>query len=340
MHNYYYMSMQETVVGHVLAGASAPDLSRCATVSHTWRHAVAAIISTRRADLSRRTESVPVECVNHVDGEPFPDCDYSSSCVPHESVRMLLEGTETAGCACESGCLSSCTCLAVAGGVPAYDSCGRLAVLRAQTQTLRPPPVMVFECTERCRCRADCVNRVVGHGMRVRLQVFKTSSCGWGVRVLEPLQRGAFVCEYAGELLASSEAKHRRAAAPTGPNYLMVVNERRQGGDGDGAPCSLRTIIDPTVRGNVGRFLNHSCRPNLMHQVVRVGSVVPRVAFFCLRDIAAGEELTFRYGDDGEDEQPAAATPPTARGSRRCECGEEGCRGFLPADREFEADVT
>ena len=158
------------------------------------------------------------------------------------------------------------------------------------------------------------------------------------MRALEALQRGSFLCEYAGELLSSSEAKHRRAsAAASDPNYLMLVNERRLGGDGDGSPCSLRTIIDPTLRGNVGRFLNHSCRPNLMHQAVRTGSVVPRVAFFCLRDIAVGEELTFRYGDDGDD--GAAAAMPAAAGSRRCECGEAGCRGFLPADREFEGDA-
>ena len=43
------------------------------------------------------------------------------------------------------------------------------------------------------------------------------------------------------------------------------------------------------------RFINHSCAPNLGMTTVRVDSVLPRFAFFALRDIEGGEELTFSY---------------------------------------------
>ena len=90
----------------------------------------------------------------------------------------------------------------------------------------------------------------------------------------------------------------------------------------------LRTIFDPAARGNAGRFCNHSCEPNLAPHPVRVGSAVPRLALFALRDVAAGEELTFAYGDAADEAAADAdATPP-----RPCLCGAAACRGALPFD--------
>lgn len=44
-----------------------------------------------------------------------------------------------------------------------------------------------------------CQNRVVQHGPQVRLQVFKTEKKGWGVRCLDDIDRGTFVCIYSGK---------------------------------------------------------------------------------------------------------------------------------------------
>ena len=79
-------------------------------------------------------------------------------------------------------------------------------------------------------------------------------------------RRGEFVCEYAGELLSSAEAARRQRRAV--PNYIFVVREHSRSG-------TWRTIIDPTHTGNVGRFANHSCDPNLAVHLVRVASLVP-----------------------------------------------------------------
>src|SRR5689334_3995156 len=52
------------------------------------------------------------------------------------------------------------------------------------------------------------------------------------------------------------------------------------------------------------------------------GNMLPRVALFAARDIAAGEELTFSY---------AVAGSGSAGGStRRCVCGTPACSGHLP----------
>jgi histone-lysine N-methyltransferase SETD2 len=57
---------------------------------------------------------------------------------------------------------------------------------------------------------------------------------------------------------------------------------------------SFLQYVDAQVKGNVSRFLNHSCAPNCESQKWQVGGDM-RVGFFATRDIGAGEELTFDY---------------------------------------------
>ena len=82
-------------------------------------------------------------------------------------------------------------------------------------------------------------------------------------------------------------------------------------------------IIDAKRYGNVGRFINHSCAPNLVKQVVFTASHDVRsyhVAFFAACDIPAFEELTYDYGYDAG----------SVAGKRLlCRCGAPSCRGRL-----------
>ena len=83
-----------------------------------------------------------------------------------------------------------------------------------------------------------------------------------GARVLQP---GTFISLYAGEVLSNAEA--RRRWSETFPdvrhgqgNYILSLR------------LPSETLhIDPRYIGNVGRFLNHSCEPNCIIQVVRWG---------------------------------------------------------------------
>mmetsp|Transcript_18306 Transcript_18306/g.42621 ORF Transcript_18306/g.42621 Transcript_18306/m.42621 type:complete len:168 (-) Transcript_18306:75-578(-) len=69
---------------------------------------------------------------------------------------------------------------------------------------------------------------------------------------------------------------------------------------GADARRALVSYIDARWVGSVGRFLNHSCEPNLEALTVRIGHLKPRVAFFATRDILKGEELTYDYGSPSE----------------------------------------
>lgn len=179
---------------------------------------------------------------------------------------------------------------------------------------------------------------MVQRGVRHKLEIFWTSNTSWGVRTLEPIQCGAFVCEYAGEVIGFDEARRRQLAqGPKDSNYIIAVREH------SGTGNVTETFIDPAKIGNVGRFLNHSCLPSLFMVPVRVHSVVPRLALFAGRDIEAKEELAFDYsgGYTGYCFQQKSRSNPknlinaggTAELQRKiCHCGSKNCSGFLPLD--------
>ena len=53
--------------------------------------------------------------------------------------------------------------------------------------------------------------------------------------------------------------------------------------------------LDGEKNGNVARFLNHSCNPNLCTRKVYRGGICPEICFFASRNIRAGDELTWNY---------------------------------------------
>ncbi|VDO51907.1 unnamed protein product [Haemonchus placei] len=76
-------------------------------------------------------------------------------------------------------------------------------------------------------------------------------------------------------------------------------------------------VVDAKKKGNVGRFLNHSCDPNVQVQHVFVDTHdlrLPWSSFFAIRNIKAGEELCWNYGYSPD---------------LFCKCGAVTCRGRL-----------
>lgn len=61
-------------------------------------------------------------------------------------------------------------------------------------------------CCFRCKCAATCLNRVVQNPLQHKLQVFKTVNRGWGIRCINDIPQGAFICIYAGALLTDQMA--------------------------------------------------------------------------------------------------------------------------------------
>ncbi|XP_041854815.1 histone-lysine N-methyltransferase EHMT1-like [Melanotaenia boesemani] len=252
-------------------------------------------------DISRGYEAVPISCVNGVDNEPCPE---NFKYIPDSCVTSPLnidkDITHLQHCSCTDDCSSSsCMC----GQLSLrcwYDSDGRLLLDFSQWE----PPVL-FECNHACSCWRTCRNRVVQNGLRVRLQLYRTEKMGWGVRAVQDIPQGTFICEYVGEIITDTEADKRE-----NDSFLFTLDNKV----GD-VHC-----MDARLFGNIGRFINHLCEPNLlavrvftMHQDLRF----PRVAFFSSRPIKAGDQIGMDYGEN------------YWRVKRKyfgCQCGSPKCR--------------
>uniref|UniRef100_A0A1J3HC30 Histone-lysine N-methyltransferase SUVR2 n=1 Tax=Noccaea caerulescens TaxID=107243 RepID=A0A1J3HC30_NOCCA len=182
---------------------------------------------------------------------------------------------------------------------------------------------VIKECWSKCRCNKRCGNRVVQHGIHNKLQVFFTPNWkGWGLRTLEKLPKGVFVCEFAGEILTVTELCQRSKEKVTCP----VILDAHWGSEellGDNKSLCL----DGTQYGNISRFINHRCLDaNLIEIPVHVENTEPHyyhLAFFTTREIDAMEELTWDYGVEFNDN--VYPTTPF-----HCRCGSEFCRNIKP----------
>ena len=83
--------------------------------------------------------------------------------------------------------------------------------------------------------------------------------------------------------------------------------------------------------GNIGRYINHSCNPNLTMIPVRVDTMVPHLALFVRREVKLGEELCFDYGDfDRKNSTGEVLRDNVVR--TPCLCSSVHCAGLLPFD--------
>lgn len=232
-------------------------------------------------DISRGKELNLIQCVNGVDDEPAPS-DYLYLVENCETTPINIDRTITTvqSCKCEDGCATqNCHCSNISYRCW-YGKEGRLV---PEFNMLDPP--MLFECSRACLCWSNCYNRVVQNGITCHLQLFRTRGKGWGVRTLQDIPRGTFVCEYIGEILSDSEGDKRED-----DSYLFDLENR----DGE------TYCLDARYYGNISRFVNHLCEPNLVPVRVFVDHQdlsFPRIAFFSSRDIKANEELGFDYGE-------------------------------------------
>ncbi|XP_071223450.1 histone-lysine N-methyltransferase EHMT2-like isoform X1 [Salvelinus alpinus] len=253
------------------------------------------------SDVAQGYENVPIPCVNAVDDEGCPsDYKYVSENCETSAMNIDRNITHLQHCSCTEDCSSS-NCL-----------CGQLSIrcwydkdhrLLQEFNKIEPP--LIFECNLACSCYRTCKNRVVQAGIKVRLQLYRTEKMGWGVRALQDIPQGSFICEYVGELISDAEADVRED-----DSYLFDLDNK----DGE-VYC-----IDARYYGNISRFINHLCDPNIipvrvfmLHQDLRF----PRIAFFSSRDILTGQELGFDYGDRFWDIKSKYFT---------CQCGSEKCK--------------
>jgi len=108
---------------------------------------------------------------------------------------------------------------------------------------------------------------------------------------------GDFVIEYVGEVIDVDEFQQRLRAKQDAQDesfYFLTLDTTR--------------VIDAGPRGNLARFMNHSCQPNCQTQKWTVNGDT-RVGLFALQDVPAHAELTFNYQVTRRQRRPTPYVP-------------------------------
>jgi SET domain-containing protein len=126
-----------------------------------------------------------------------------------------------------------------------------------------------------------------------QLKVRKSRIFGRGCFALVHFPARKKIASYAGELI---RGRRRIDARLNQQEAIKIIRL-----DDD-------TAIDGAVGGDATAFINHSCDPNAFMRIVPG----EKIAFFALRDIHPGEEVTMNYRDPDHPEV--------------CQCGAANCR--------------
>ena len=122
-----------------------------------------------------------------------------------------------------------------------------------------------------------------------------------GCYTTAPIPQGTRVVEYTGPLLTYEEADRTYKNHPT--TYLFALDDGVHVIDGFGKAA----------------FINHSCDPNC-----ETDEFDGHIWIIALRDIEAGEELTYDYNlHDGDENDPSL-----------CHCRSAACRGTMYSEEE------
>lgn len=385
-------------------------------------------------DISEGKEGMPVPCINYFDDTKPPPMDYSAVRIPTAGVNLNLDEEFLCGCDCTDGCYdkSKCACqqITIAGARYGNPKLPPEHVGYQFKRLLQAVPTGIYECNSRCKCNKSCLNRVVQFPLQNKLQVFKTNNRGWGLRAVNDIPKGTFICVYAGFLL--TEEKANENGGDHGDeyfadlDYIEIAEQLKEGYESDAPEMSEESdeydpeedrnddedftssatsrpttrstrstrnseanaaqkkpaksvtsqrstpttpvnpttsddeedrerisllpsmkmqddmqvvktrslrrmygkdenvyVMDAKISGNIGRYFNHCCDPNMFVQNVFVDTHdlrFPWIAFFASCYIRSGTELTWNYNYD------VGSVPGKVL---FCQCGAANCRQRL-----------
>jgi SET domain-containing protein len=125
---------------------------------------------------------------------------------------------------------------------------------------------------------------------------------GMGIFARAVIPAETRILEYVGERISKKESLRRRKEN----NFFVFV-------------VTNKFDLDGAVDWNPARFINHSCAPNCEARMED-----ERIWVYAVRELRAGEELTFNYGYDLQDYE-----------EHPCRCGAPECLGFMVAAEHF-----
>ncbi|XP_041738795.1 histone-lysine N-methyltransferase SETDB1-A isoform X1 [Coregonus clupeaformis] len=174
-------------------------------------------------DLTLGRENQPLSCINELNNIRPISVIYNKQRVAASGVSLNTSSDFLVGCDCTDGCRdrSACSChqltiqaTALSPGGPEDVNAGyKHKRLEKRLST------GIYECNSLCRCDPRmCSNRVVQHGLQLRLQLFMTVGKSWGIRCLDDVAKGTFICTYTGIIM------NKKSLGTEGNMYMVNLN--------------------------------------------------------------------------------------------------------------------
>lgn len=198
--------------------------------------------------------------------------------------------------------------------------------LRTHFQSVRPRTLMTRSMGSRLPSSVSGITGVVDHSpymkqfIHSKSQQYRKLRSEWrnnvylgrsriqglGLFAGRDLEKMTMVIEYIGDVIRNEVANRREKIyeAQNRGIYMFRVNED--------------LVVDATVTGGPARYVNHSCSPNCSAEVVEVEKG-GKIIIVTSRRICRGEELTYDYKFDFEDDETKIA----------CLCGSSQCRKWM-----------
>jgi len=151
------------------------------------------------------------------------------------------------------------------------------------------------------------------------IEVKKSGIHRHGVFAKTAIPKGAIIIEYIGRKITKEESEkildhtnenHKKDPENHAGTYIFDIDEEWD--------------LDGDVPENDARYINHSCEPNGICEIMD-----RRVWIKALRDIKAGEEITYNYGFEiNENDIYDFMEHP-------CKCGSKKCAGYILDEEQW-----
>ena len=137
---------------------------------------------------------------------------------------------------------------------------------------------------------------------------------GNGVFATETIEKGERIVRYLGTLRTHDEVDAEYGdLEEDGHTFLFTLNDEY--------------VVDANARGNIARWINHSCRPNceaVIEEDEKGRRDRDRIYIEAIRRIKPGDELTYNYGIRLDEPHT-----PKAKKLWGCRCGQKNCTGTM-----------
>ena len=156
--------------------------------------------------------------------------------------------------------------------------------------------------------------------MTAPIEARKSPIHGNGVFALKSIKKGAQIIEYTGPRMTHDEVNEGDGGdVESGHTFLFTLNDEY--------------VIDADAEDTPAKWINHSCDPNceaVMEEDEGDDRTKDRIFVYAIRNIKAGEELSYNYGITLEEKHTKKL-----KKIWQCLCGSKNCTGTLlqPKDK-------